>query len=117
MSRRLVAPWQLWLADLDPQAGNEQGGLRPSIVVGSELHCGFPIGMAILVPVTTRYRGLPHHVAITSAESGLNRPSWARTDDIRALSTERFRSREPIGSLTAAEIDEVRRWVHRMIAA
>ncbi|MCA1674005.1 MAG: type II toxin-antitoxin system PemK/MazF family toxin [Actinobacteria bacterium] len=111
-----VEPWQVWLADFGTPAGGEQGGTRPAVIVGSEDHCRFPIQMALVVPLTTRDRGLPHHIAISSTESGLDRASWARTDDIRAISTARFTRPAPIGRLSDHETEQVRRWVHRMLA-
>ncbi|MGH3322481.1 MAG: type II toxin-antitoxin system PemK/MazF family toxin [Streptosporangiaceae bacterium] len=61
---------------------SSSGGVRPAIVVGSTTHCRCPIGMALVVPLTAHDRGLHHHVRIASAESGLPRPSWARTEDL-----------------------------------
>lgn len=112
----MIEPWQVWLADFGSPAGSEQGGTRPAVIVGSEDHCRFPIQMALVVPVTTRDRGLPHHIAISSTESGLQRSSWARTDDIRAISTTRFTRTAPLGQLSDEEVEQVRRWVHRMLA-
>lgn len=116
MSRRLrIAPWQVWWVDLGQPVGHEQGGSRPAIVVGSETHCRFPTGMALVVPLTTRDRGLAHHVRIASAESGLNRPSWARTEDMRAVSTERFGT-GPLGTVSQAETEELSDWLREMVA-
>jgi mRNA interferase MazF len=53
---------------------------------------------------------------ISSAESGLTRASWARTDDIRAISTTRFTQLVPLGRLSDREVEQVRRWVRRMLA-
>lgn len=111
-----IKPWQVWLADFGTPMGSEQGGNRPAVVVGSADHCRFPIPMALVIPLTTRHRGLPHHIVINSAESGLDRPSWARTDDIRAISTSRFTRPVPLGQLSDQEVEQVRRWVHRMLA-
>ena len=74
-----------------------------------------PACLVGLGPLTTRDRGLPHHVRIASPESGLDRPSWARTEDVTAASTERLTGARPLGRLTAAETDGVRRWLRRMI--
>jgi len=112
-----VAPWQVWLVDFGQPLGSEQGGLRPAVVVASELHCRFPIDMTLVVPLTTRDRGLPHHVLINSTESGLNRPSWARTEDITAISTVRLGGRRPLGRLADAEAAAMGRWLRRMVAA
>jgi mRNA interferase MazF len=89
--------------------------VRPAVVVASELHCRFPIAMTIVVPLTTRDRGLPHHTLIDSPESGLSRSSWARTEDIATISALRLTGRRPLGRLTDAEADNLRRWLRRMI--
>lgn len=111
-----LKPWQLWWVDLGTPVGHEQGGLRPGVVLSSGTHLRFPIGMALLVPLTTRDRGLDHHVRINSHEAGLNRAGWARTEDIRAVSTQRFTRREPIGVASDGEIAELRGWLQEMVA-
>lgn len=111
-----IAPWQVWLVDFGQPVGHEQGGLRPAVVVGSPTHCQFPIGMALVVPLTTRDRGLDHHVRIDSAESGLNRPSWARTEEITAVSTQRFGRSAPLGTASAGEVVELSEWLREMVA-
>ena len=112
-----IAPWQVWWINLDPTVGREQAGRRPGVIVGSEDHCRFPIEMGIVVPLTTRDRRLPHHVRIDPGSSGLERPSWALTDSVRAVSTLRFAGDRPVGVLSDRERNEVARWVHRMVAA
>lgn len=111
-----LAPWQLWLVDFGHPVGREQGGVRPAIVVGSPTHCRFPIGMALVVPLTTRDRGLDHHVRIASTDSGLNRESWARTEDITAVSTGRFTRPAPLGSVSSEEVDRLCDWLRDMVA-
>jgi len=111
-----VRPWQVWLVDFGAPVGSEQAGVRPAIVVASELHCRFPINMTLVVPTTTRNRSLPHHVPIASQESGLTKPSWARTEDITAISTDRLVSKRPLGVLTDIEAAAVRSWLKRLIA-
>jgi len=71
--------------------------------------------MVIVVPLTTVDRGLPHHVFVGSASSGLDRPSWARTEDIRAISEQRFTSRRPLGVLSQAEREAVQAQLRLMI--
>jgi mRNA interferase MazF len=106
----------VWLADFGEPVGSEQGGRRPAVIVGSEDHCRFPIDVALVVPLSTKDRGLPHHVPIRSPQSGLNRPSWARTEDIRAVSTGRFTRPVPLGRLSDSEIQQIRIWIHRMLS-
>jgi mRNA interferase MazF len=111
-----LAPWQVWLIDFGTPIGHEEGGVRPAIVVGSETHCRFPIGMAIVVPLTSRDRGLEHHVRIQSPGAGLARLSWARTEDITAVSTQRFVRAEPLGTISDAEAVRVSEWLREMVA-
>ena len=111
-----LAPWQVWWVDFGNPIGHEQGGLRPAIVVSSVTHCRFPIDMALVVPLTTRDRGLEHHVRIASDDSGLRSPSWARTEDIRAVSTKRFTRSAPIGKASAEEIAVLSGWLREMVA-
>lgn len=108
--------WQVWLVDFGQPVGHEQGGLRPAVVVGSSTHCQFPIGMALVVPLTTRDRGLDHHVRIDSAEAGLTRPSWARTEEITVVSTQRFPRSTPLGTASDAEVVELSEWLREMVA-
>jgi mRNA interferase MazF len=112
---RLV-PWQVWLVDFGHPIGHEQGGLRPAVVVGSSTHCRFPIGMALVVPLTTRDRGLDHHVRIHSAGAGLNGPSWARTEEITAVSTQRFARSAPLGTASDTEVTQLSEWLREMVA-
>lgn len=48
-----------------------------------------PIHQAIVVPVTSRDRNLPHHIKIAD-NGGLQRDSWAMAEGVRAISTERL---------------------------
>lgn len=109
-------PWQLWLVDFGQPVGHEQGGIRPAIVVGSSTHSRFPIDMALVVPLTSRDRGLEHHVRIDSPSSGLNRPSFARTEEITAVSTERFVRSAPLGVAADGEIARLTTWLREMVA-
>jgi mRNA interferase MazF len=72
--------------------------------------------MALVVPLTSRDRGLEHQVRIASAESGLHRPSWARTEEITTVSTSRFTQPTPIGTASAEEIAELSDWLREMVA-
>jgi mRNA interferase MazF len=48
-----------------------------------------PIRQAIVVPLTSRQRGFPHHIAVAD-DGGLSRPSWAMCEAVRTVSTQRF---------------------------
>lgn len=79
----------IWLATLDPALANEQRGFRPCLVISSDRFNALPIRQAIVVPLTTRERGFPHHVLVAD-DGRLNRASWAMCEAVRAVSTQRF---------------------------
>ena len=84
-----VARGHIWLVGLDPTVANEQRGTRPCLVTSVDRFDAMPIRQAIVVPLTTRDRGFPHHIAVVD-DGGLNRASWAMCEAVRAVSTERF---------------------------
>jgi mRNA interferase MazF len=84
---------EVWLATLDPTLGHEQGGSRPCVVVSADAYNRLPIGMVIVVPLTTRDRGFAHQPAIASETAGLPSRSFARPEDVRAISTARLGKR------------------------
>ncbi|WP_238165421.1 type II toxin-antitoxin system PemK/MazF family toxin [Kribbella caucasensis] len=105
-----VAPWQVWWVDFNPQLGREQAGRRPAIVVGSSLACGLPNGLAIVVPMTTRNRGLPFHPAVQLGET----TGYAMTDQIKSISTQRLKKPHP-DQLVSEDVQTVKFALRRML--
>ncbi len=52
----------------DPQAGHEQKGRRPALVVSNDLF-NKHTGLAIVCPVTNTDRGFPFHLAVPGGSS------------------------------------------------
>ncbi len=52
----------------DPQAGHEQKGRRPALVVSNNLF-NKHTGLAIVCPVTNTDRGFPFHLAVPSGST------------------------------------------------
>ena len=98
----------MWLADLNPMIGSEQGGRRPVVIVSGPLHLALPHAVVFVVPITSRDRGLRHQIPILSQGSGLSKlPSYSRPEDARAVAYQRLDRR--LGSITPAELAAVRR--------
>jgi mRNA interferase MazF len=97
----------VWIAQLDPTVGHEQGGRRPVVVVSSGDFHSLPIDMTIVVPLTGTDRGLVTQPAVTSPRSGLKRTSFARPEDVRAVDATRLQRR--LGSISAEELAEIRK--------
>ena len=54
----------VWL-DFTPQAGHEQAGRRPGVVLSPAAYNG-KVGLALVCPITTQAKGYPFEVAIPS---------------------------------------------------
>jgi mRNA interferase MazF len=52
----------VWL-QFDPQAGHEQAGRRPALVLSPSAYNG-KVGLAILCPITSQVKGYPFEVEI-----------------------------------------------------
>ena len=57
----------IWI-DFDPQAGHEQAGHRPAIVI-SEATYNRAASLAIVRPITTQVKGYPFEVPIPAGEA------------------------------------------------
>jgi mRNA interferase MazF len=97
----------IWLAELDPTVGHEQGGRRPVVVVSSQGFNSLPINMTIVVPMTGNDRGLVTQPQVASSGAGLNRGSFARPEDVRAIDARRLKRR--LGRVNAQELAEIRK--------
>ena len=65
VTRRSTAPRRgdaVWIS-LAPQAGHEQAGRRPALVV-SPAEYNRKVGLALLCPITSRVKGYPFEVRI-----------------------------------------------------
>ncbi len=70
----------VWIT-LQPQAGHEQAGRRPALVV-SPLEYNRKVGLALLCPITSRIKGYPFEVAIPS---GLPVHGVVLADQVKSL--------------------------------
>lgn len=57
----------VWIS-LNPQAGHEQAGRRPAVVLSPEVYNG-KVGLAILCPITNQVKGYPFEVPIPAGLS------------------------------------------------
>lgn len=82
----------VWLTDLgnDP-ADPEQAFVRPALIVSdSSLHHP-KLNMVVIVPGTSKVRGLPMHVlAHPNAGTGLDVPTSFQIEQVRSVSTRRL---------------------------
>jgi len=81
---------EVWLADLDPTFGHEQGRSRPVLLVSVDAFNAGLSGLAVILPITSRIRPLPLHVAVNPPEGGLRKPSVILCDAIRSIDRRRL---------------------------
>lgn len=101
------------LCDLNPVAGREQGAIRPVVVVSHHRYAVIP-GLFLAVPLTSRDRGLDHHVEVPADDgTGLKQTSYAMTEQIRALSDQRAGRR--LGRVSSETLTAISRYLHLFI--
>jgi mRNA interferase MazF len=91
----------IWVT-LSPQAGHEQAGRRPAVVLSPQAYNG-RVGLALLCPITSQVRGYPFEVGIPA---GLPIAGAALSDQVKSLDW-RVRMAERICALPPATILEI----------
>lgn len=93
--------------DLNPARGREQAGSRPAVIVCSNAYLASVPDLVMVVPVTTRDRGWPHHVRLGGDHLELERASFAMTEQPRTISRARISRRAgAVGQAHMAHIDQ-----------
>ena len=97
----------VWL-HFDPQAGHEQAGHRPALVLSPSAYNGAR-GMMICCPMTTRIKAYPFEVLIDQEP-----PAVALADQIKSLDW-RARRAAHKGRASAREVAEVQAKVRALL--
>jgi mRNA interferase MazF len=96
----------IWDADLEPVKGHEQGGRRPVLIVSDDGLNQSRAELVIAIPLSTKDKKVRSHVAIAPPEGGLTEQSFAKTEAIRSISTDRLsRRRGSVSEQTLAEVE------------
>jgi len=91
----------VWIT-LNPQAGHEQAGRRPAVVLSPEAY-NARVGLALLCPVTNQIKGYPFEVPVPE---GLPLSGAILADQVRSLDW-RVRHAERICALPPKHISEL----------
>jgi mRNA interferase MazF len=108
MTEPLTHGTVIWV-QLDPTRGREQAGTRPAVVLSSDGYLDAVPDLVIVVPVTTRNRGWPHHVQLSGHELSLRRASFAMTEQPRTVSRHRITRRA--GRVDGVTMDAITLWI------
>ena len=90
----------VWL-QFDPQAGHEQAGHRPALVLSPAAYNG-KTGLMLCCPMTTQIKGYPFEVNIAGKSQGAVLADQVKSLDWRARHAKRK------GTISSAELAEVR---------
>jgi len=91
----------VWIT-FNPQAGHEQAGRRPALVLSPKSYNG-KVGLSLLCPVTSQVKGYPFEVAIPE---GLPVSGVILSDQVKSLDW-RARRATRLGSVPDSVIQEV----------
>ena len=97
----------VWL-QFDPQAGHEQAGHRPALVLSPAAYNG-KAGLMLCCPMTTQIKGYPFEVRIAG-----DTDSAVLADQVKSLDW-RARRAKLKGRISAAELAEVRAKVMALV--
>ena len=92
----------VWLT-FDPQAGREQAGRRPALVLSPKIY-NATSGLALVCPVTNRTKGYPFEVAVPS---GGGATGVILADHVKSIDW-KVRHAERLGRCTDETMGEVR---------
>lgn len=81
---------EVWLVNLNPTKGHEQSGRRPALVLSVDSFNHGPAGLVVVVPLTTRDKGIRSHVRVEPPEGGCTKTSFIKTEEVRCILTERL---------------------------
>ena len=101
----------VWV-DFNPQAGSEQAGRRPAVVLSPSAYNG-RVGLALFCPITRQVKGYPFEVALPP---GLSLTGVILSDQVKSMDW-RIRNAAPADSLPAGTMDEVLQRVGLLLGA
>ena len=99
----------VWIT-LDPQAGHEQAGRRPALVLSPAAYNG-RVGLALLCPITSQVKGYPFEVPLPA---GLPVAGVVGADQVKSLDW-RARKVARIGAVPEEVVAEVVRRLQTLL--
>jgi mRNA interferase MazF len=103
----------IWMADLDPTRGHEQAGRRPVLIVSADAFNASPAGLIVIVPITSKSKGIRAHIPLEPAGTGLRTKSYAISEQPRTISKDRLNKR--LGIVSDSNLSEVKMWLRVLL--
>ena len=96
----------IYLANLNPYKGSEQGGKRPVIIIQNDVgNRHSPTVIAAAITSQINKARLPTHIELDSEEYGLKSDSIILTEQIRTI--DKSRLKEKIGEITRTSLNKI----------
>ena len=96
----------VFMVDLSPVVGSEQGGLRPAVIVQNDVGNKYsPTVIAAAITSQQFKTKLPTHICVDAAVCGLSKDSVVLLEQIRTLDKQRLR--EKMGNLPDADMSRI----------
>jgi mRNA interferase MazF len=96
---------EVWMLNFDPTRGHEQAETRPGLILSVDAFNAGPADLVIVLPITSRSKGVRSHVAVQPSEGGLTMASYIKCEDVRSVSKERLHRR--VGEISAKTLADV----------
>jgi mRNA interferase MazF len=107
---------EIYWVDFTPSRGSEQRGLRPALVIQSDIPnavAAYP--MTIVLPLSTQIKNYKSHVLVApDSQNGLSSPSEVLTGQI--VSIDKGRLGDRIGKLSDGDIRRVNETLAYMLS-
>jgi len=84
---------EVWLLDFGKTRGREQAGVRPGLIVSVDPFNQSAADLLIVLPITSKAKGVRSHVPVRPPEGGLTLPSYIKCEDVRSVSKQRLHKR------------------------
>ncbi len=96
---------EIWLVNFNPARGSEQKGMRPALVIQNDI--GNEVSpITNVAAISTSLKIYPINVKIKSLESGLDRNSTVKLNQI--LTIDKSRLIKKLGKLDTSKMNKVR---------
>ncbi len=96
---------EVWMLNFDPTRGHEQAGTRPALILSVDVFNAGPADLVIVLPITSRSKGVRSHVVVSPPAGGLSVVSYIKCEDVRSVAKERLHRR--LGNISAVTMAEV----------
>ena len=104
--RTTIHRGDIYLADLAPVVGSEQGGIRPVLIIQNNIgNQHSPTVIAAVITGQIKHRYLPTHVLLEAPGCGLLKKSMVMLEQLRTLDKGRLHFQ--VGRIDADKMNEV----------